>query len=38
MSQRYISGKRWNEHFKKVMINEDWELAYPPDSNVEGPL
>ena len=36
--KRYISGKRWNEHFKSILVNEVREPIYPPDSQDNGPL
>ncbi len=38
VSKRYISGKRWNEHFKNILVNEVKEPVYPPDCPYEGPL
>ena len=34
----HISGKRWNEHFKSVLINDDQVPNFPPDSHKNGQL
>ena len=36
--KQYISGKRWNEHFKSVLVNEAREPIYSPGEHGNGPL
>ena len=36
--QNAISGKKWENHFKRVLIDNSHEPKYPPDSQNIGPL
>ena len=36
--KNHISGKRWNEHFKSVLINDGQAPNFPPDSQENGQL
>ena len=36
--KNHISGKRWNEHFKSVLINDGRAPNFPPDSQENGQL
>ena len=36
--KHHISGKRWNEHFKSVLRNDEQAHDFPPDSQEIKPV
>ena len=36
--QRHIPAKKWNDHFKKILVNEERIPIFPPNSHENGEL